>query len=94
MHFSSFHSADKALSTKLFFQGEGKAISIHLQENGVLPEHITTTPAILFPISGKVLFENEFGFKREISSGDFIEIEPNVRHWVTGLSESYLVLLK
>lgn len=62
------------------FTGEGKVISLHIKKNGILKEQITTVPALLIAIKGTAHFENEFGFSREITTGDFIEIEPNVKH--------------
>lgn len=76
------------------FTGEGKVISLHIKKNGMLKEHITPVPALLIAITGTALFENEFGFSREINSGDFIEIEPNVKHWLNGIEECELILIK
>lgn len=94
MNLNQFHLKDKEVSTKLIFAGEGKVISLHIEKNGILKEHITPIPVLLIAVTGTALFENEFGFSREITSGDFIEIEPNVKHWVKGVEECELILIK
>jgi quercetin dioxygenase-like cupin family protein len=94
MNLNQFHQNEKEVSTKLMFTGEGKVISLHIKSGGLLKEHITPVPALLIAISGSALFENELGFKQEISSGDYIEIEANVKHWVKGTTECELILIK
>lgn len=94
MNLKQFHQNDKEVSPKVMFTGEGKVISLHIVQNGILKEHITPVPALLIAVSGIALFENEFGFSREISTGDFIQIEPNVKHWVKGIEECELILIK
>jgi quercetin dioxygenase-like cupin family protein len=41
-----------------------------------------------------VEFENESGLKETLHSGDYINIEPNVKHWLNGNLDSQLLLLK
>ena len=94
MNLNQFHQNEKEVSTKLMFTGEGEVISLQIQANGQLKEHITTVPALLICIDGLATFENEFGFIRKISSGDFIEIEPNVKHWVNAETTANFVLIK
>jgi quercetin dioxygenase-like cupin family protein len=94
MNISQFHDNDKEVSSKLIFSGEGKVITLRLKEGALLKEHITPVPAILFAMNGNSVFENELGFKRELSKGDLIEIEPNVKHWVKAITESTFILIK
>lgn len=94
MNLQQFHQSSKEVSTKLMFTGEGKVISLHIEKNGILKEHLTPIPALLIVVSGTAHFENELGFSREISNGDFIEIEANVKHWVKGIEECELILIK
>ena len=37
---------------------------------------------------------NEKGIKETLLSGDFVNIEPMVKHWVDGIIESQLILIK
>lgn len=59
-----------------------------------LKEHITKTPALLICMEGEVIFENENGIKETLMSGDYVNIEPMVKHWVEGINESQLILIK
>ena len=45
-------------------------------------------------MEGEVIFENEKGIKEPLKSGDYINIEPMVKHWVDGIIESQLILIK
>ena len=45
-------------------------------------------------MEGQVIFENEKGIKETLLSGDFVNIEPMVKHWVVGTIESQLILIK
>jgi len=40
------------------------------------------------------LFENEKGVKETLITGDYVNIEPMVKHWVEGILESQLILIK
>jgi quercetin dioxygenase-like cupin family protein len=42
----------------------------------------------------KAVFENETGLKETLKSGDYVNIEPMVKHWVKGIKESQLLLIK
>lgn len=95
MNLKSFHTEEKSLSTKKIFSGsEGSVISIQLQAGGLLKEHITTIPAVLICVSGKAVFKNEKGEEICLSSGDVVNIEANVKHWVEGVENAQLVLVK
>jgi quercetin dioxygenase-like cupin family protein len=95
MHINSYHTENKALQTKkVFSPSEGSVISINMKANAELKEHITKIPAFLIGINGEVVFENEKGHKETICQGDFIEIEPFVKHWLIAKSDSNLLLIK
>ncbi len=95
MHISSFHPDQKALQTKVVFTAkEGKTISIQMEKNAELKEHITKVPAFLICISGEVIFENELGFKETLRNGDTINIAADVKHWLIASLASNLVLIK
>ncbi len=90
------HTADKPVSASLLFKGEEgtSATALQILKGQQLKEHLTRVPAMLVCISGKVIFENENGLKESLSSGDYIHIEPMVKHWVDGLEDSQLIVIK
>jgi len=95
MKISNLHTQDKEVSAISLFKGElGTATAIQILKDGKLKEHITKTPALLICIVGKVNYEDETGQLIELSSGDYVDITPNVKHWLTAYELSQLVLLK
>ncbi|MGB0914437.1 MAG: cupin domain-containing protein [Crocinitomicaceae bacterium] len=95
MKVNELHDALKPVSALAMFSGdEGKVISIQILKNEVLKEHITKVPALLLCITGEVVFENEEGEKKTLNTGDYVHIEPMVKHWVVANEDSQLVLTK
>lgn len=96
MNISELHTNSKPVSTSVIFKEEkgGMVISMQILKNEILKEHVTQIPACLFCISGKVIFENENGIKQTLASGDYIQIEALVKHWVNGIEDSQLLLCK
>ncbi len=95
MNIKKLHTQEKPVSATSFFKSElGNAIAIQILQGGILKEHITKTPAVLICMEGEVIFENENGIKETLNSGEYINIEPMVKHWVTGTIESQLILIK
>jgi quercetin dioxygenase-like cupin family protein len=45
-------------------------------------------------MEGQVIFENENGLREILKPGDFVNIEPMVKHWVEGTIESQLIHIK
>ncbi|MDX1902751.1 MAG: hypothetical protein SFU27_01230 [Thermonemataceae bacterium] len=89
------HEPKAGVSAKPFFKAiEGNVTALQIQKGEQLKEHITKVEALLLCVSGKVGFENEKGFKQVLTTGDYIKIEPMVKHWVNGLENSQLVLVK
>lgn len=92
---NELHTDQKPLSIKILFKGEeGVTRSLQLKKDGVLPEHTTPTPAVLICVLGKVSYEDESGYQVILEPGDFQKIEVNIKHWVKGLDESQLLLIK
>ena len=92
---SSMHEASKPVSAKLFFKGqEGTVTALQIQKDGLLDKHITKVEALLVCVVGEVVFENEKGIRQILTNGDFVKIEPMVMHWVKGIQESQLLLIK
>lgn len=94
MNIAGYHSEDKKVSSKLIFTGEGKVMALHIKAGEKLAEHITPVPAFLICITGKANFENEFGFHRLLYNGETVHIDPNVKHWITAVTDSEFVLIK
>lgn len=92
---SSMHEASKPVSAKPLFKGqEGTVAALQIRKDGLLDKHITKVEALLVCVAGEVVFENEKGFKQTLRNGDFIKIEPMVTHWVKGVQDSQLLLIK
>lgn len=95
MNIQTFHTEDKPLQTKIIFTAsEGKVISIQMEKDAILKEHITKVPAMLICINGEVCFENEHNMTQVLKNGDYINIEENVKHWLTASMKSNLILIK
>ncbi|MEX1190384.1 MAG: hypothetical protein WED10_13130 [Brumimicrobium sp.] len=95
MHLTTFHNSEKLLSAKQLFNGtEGKVIAIHLKKDGELKEHITKVPALLVCAQGEIVYEDEKDLRITMNSGDFTEIEPNVKHWLVATEDSEAILVK
>lgn len=90
------HTTDKPVSAIPVFKSEnaGTAISIQIQKGERLAEHITKIPAVVVCISGHATFENEKGEKHDLQAGDYVLIEPMVKHWVDALETAQLLLVK
>jgi quercetin dioxygenase-like cupin family protein len=95
MNLKDLHPTDKGVAaTTVFKTDHSSAVAIQLLKGKQLKEHITKTPAFILCVNGSIIFENENGLRRTLISGDYILIEPYVRHWLDGLEDSQLILVK
>ncbi|MBK7588341.1 MAG: hypothetical protein IPI22_08370 [Bacteroidetes bacterium] len=95
MNITELHTQEKPVSAISIFKSElGNATAIKIMKGEKLKEHVTKTAALLICIEGKALFENENGIKETLITGDYVNIEPMVKHWVEGILESQLILIK
>lgn len=95
MNIKDKHNIEKPVSTfSLFKGGEGTATAMQILNGQQLKEHLTKVPALLLCITGSVIFENEKGANVPLLPGDYINIEPMVKHWVNAIDDSQLLLLK
>ena len=94
MNLKDLHTADKPLQTKKMFSATDGVLSIQINAGGRLKEHVTNVPALLVCVIGEVIFENEKGFKEILIPGDYVNIETNVKHWVTAKKDINLLLIK
>ena len=86
---------EKPISTEVLFRSEqAVATVIQILQGEQLKEHVTKVPALLICIFGKVVFENEKGLKETLQSGDYLKIEPMIKHWVNAITQSHLILFK
>ncbi|MFT4739950.1 MAG: quercetin dioxygenase-like cupin family protein [Marivirga sp.] len=94
MNLANTHSIEKPISATLLFKGEGGTTALQILKHQVLKEHTSKVPALLICVVGEVVFENEKGIKESLQSGDYIAIDPLVKHMVTANADSQLILLK
>ena len=95
MNIKHLHQDTKAISTASLFKTEsGNVTSIQILANEQLKEHITKVPALLVCVSGKGSYGDEKGNKITLQSGDYVNLEPNVKHWVDAIEESNFLLIK
>jgi len=92
---SELHSSVKEVSAANLFKGDlGTATAIQIDRGGTLNEHITKTPALLICVSGIVTYEDEHEQEIKLEQGDYVNITPNVKHWLYASVKSQLILLK
>jgi quercetin dioxygenase-like cupin family protein len=94
MNLKNLHIENKAVQTSILFEPTEKVISLQIAAGEQLKEHSTKIPALLICISGKATFDNEKGQKSSLQSGDYVMIEPNVKHWVDAFEDSNFLLIK
>ncbi|PSJ15814.1 hypothetical protein [Nitrosomonas supralitoralis] len=95
MNIKDLHQDTKAISTALIFKTtEGNVTSIQILAGEQLKEHITKVPALLVCLMGEAIFENENGIKLTLTTGDYVDIEPNTKHWINAKSNSNFILIK
>jgi quercetin dioxygenase-like cupin family protein len=95
MNIEDLHTDKNKVSAFSLFKGElGTTTAIQLPRNGTLKEHITKTPALLLCVSGVVTYEDEKEQEISLEPGDYVLIEPNVKHWLSASVDAQLVLLK
>ncbi len=94
MNLKNLHSEDKAVQTKVLFEPTQNVISMQIAKGEQLKEHITKIPALLICISGEATFSDENQQKISLKSGDYVKIEPNVKHKIDAIEESNFLLIK
>ncbi|MBK0402632.1 hypothetical protein I5M27_06525 [Adhaeribacter sp. BT258] len=95
MNLKTKHDAAKAVSAAILFKGqEGTVTTLQIQKEAELKEHITKVPALLVCVTGKIVYEDESGARETLLSGDFVNIEPMVKHRVNALEDSQLLVIK
>ena len=90
IHQQGREQSAKPITTSL----PGRVTSIQLLKNGLLKEHLTKDPALLICVFGEALYEDQNGKKVTLLPGDFHDIEPMLKHRVSGVEDSQLLLIK
>lgn len=95
MNITELHTSEKTVSAISLFKSDlGNATAIQILKGEKLDEHISKNLALLICIIGKVVFEDEKGAKKILRPGDYVGIEPEVKHWVVAGMDSQLLLMK
>lgn len=95
MNLKDLHTEVKDVQTTLLFApSENKVVSLQIAKGKQLAEHITAVPALLVCVSGRGSYGDERGKKVSLKSGDYVKIEPNIKHWVDAFEESNFLLIK
>lgn len=92
---SQLHKSEIPVSAQVLFKGiEGVTRALQINKGGLLKEHVTETEAMLICVSGEVKYEDEKKNNYILKQGEYIKIKPKVKHWVTGIENSQLLLIK
>jgi quercetin dioxygenase-like cupin family protein len=95
MNIKDLFTTDNSVSAQSLFKSEsGNATVIQIQAGGKLKEHTSKTAALLICIRGHAVFGDEKGVHQPLHFGDYVHIEPMVKHWIDGIDESQFILIK
>lgn len=95
MNIKDLHNEAKAVSTASIFKTtEGNVTSLQIIGGEQLKEHVTKMPALLICLTGEAVFENVNGLKLTLTTGEYVHIEPQIKHWINAKSTSNLLLIK
>jgi quercetin dioxygenase-like cupin family protein len=94
LNLKNIYTENKAVQTSVLFEPIEKVISMQIAKGETLKEHLSKISALLVCISGNATFNDENGSKINLQSGDYVNIEPNVKHWVDAFEESNFLLIK
>ena len=94
MNIQDLHTEEKAVQTSVLFEPTEKVISMQIAKGETLKEHISKIPVLLVCVSGEAIFSDENEQKINLKSGDYVKIEPNVKHRVDAIEMSNFLLIK
>jgi len=95
MNLKNLHTENKSVQTNLLFSTtEGKVISLQIASGEHLKEHLSKVPALLVCVSGNAIYNEENGTTIELKTGDFVNIEADVKHSIDAIAESNFLLIK
>jgi quercetin dioxygenase-like cupin family protein len=94
MNLKHLHTEKMAVQINVIFEPTEKVISMQIAKGETLKEHISKIPALLVCVSGSAAFSDENEQKISLKSGDYVKIEPNVKHKIDAFEESNFLLIK
>lgn len=95
MNIKDNHKEDKAVQTQLLFSAtEGKVISLQIAYGEQLKEHLSKVAALLICVSGNAVYKDEKEAVINLKSGDYVNIEPNIKHRIDAIELSNFLLIK
>ena len=94
LNLKRLHTENKEVQTTVIFEPTEKVISLQIAKDGQLAEHTTKVPALLVCVTGYATYQDEGGRKIILKPGDYVKIEPNVKHWIDTFEESNFLLIK
>ncbi len=95
MNLKDLHKKSKVVSLIPHFKAvEGNVLAIQILFNQLLTQHKSIVPALLICVEGEAIYEEEHGVKIALKPGDFVNIEPHVKHWISGKIDCQLILIK
>lgn len=94
MNLTDIHEHKGISAKQLSSTINSNVIAIQILKDELLKEHVTKIPAVLICVRGSAEYEDEQGVKFILTSGDFKEIEPGIKHWVSGIQDAQLLLIK
>ena len=95
MNLKNLHTENKPVQTNMLFSTtEGKVISLQIASGEHLKEHLSKVPALLVCVSGNAIYNEENGTTIELKTGDFVNIEADVKHSIDAIAESNFLLIK
>ena len=59
-----------------------------------MKKHRAINGALLICLTGEALYECVDGTNEEMSNGDYVNIPPNLEHWVSAHKDAQLVLIQ
>jgi quercetin dioxygenase-like cupin family protein len=94
MNIKQLHEKTKSVSSfSILKTSVNNITSLQILEGSRLKEHVSKTLALLICIDGNVKFENEIGEINFLKNGDYVTIQPLVKHWIDGIENSQLILI-
>ena len=94
MNLKDLHTEEKAVQTNLLFEPKDRVVAMQIAKGEQLKEHITKIPALLVCILGNATYSDENEQKVNLQSGDYVKIEPNIKHRIDALEDSNFLLIK
>jgi len=67
---------------------------LQINKDRLLEEHVTKVEALLVCVADEVVYGDENGLRQTFLNGDYLRIPPMVKHWVRGVQDCQLLLIK